>query len=1198
MPSSEIVRVAGVDAAVYLSALRCFMRAFCWVVLVVSVIILPINATGGEVNTLMAEQATPTAPGFAFWVPPSPPPTPPGEPSPSPQTFTAPDLYAPTPPAPAGLSWWRYSDDVPPLPEPDELLGPSFSTYGWRYDVSYTSSNYHFSSLDKITLSNIPDRSDRLYAHAVIAYVVTIIMFAHVWSFCSEAVRLRAYYLATQPAGVESYSVLYLDVPGVERGTLFDRLGGNALLAAVARKKMRRAREEEEKARKEKARAERAARREQRRLAREQAAEGARWGANALADADAAADEAEAAADAAEAADDDVKAKAAQEADAAFARDSEDETAKSEQGGIGSLAAEEAGKGKTTEATAISPSAPSASAAPAGVESPSAPSLVSRSKRSKLSFALGKLHLGGKGKPQESDSDDGSSADGDVGEASVGARAALATDADEEDEVAAASLTPSEVEEILASITGIRGRLLRGLHGATAGEGLAGTVEAWEATPDTLSRGEWRPPEPWSRMVERLEEAGQSGVSRRGVVRSAVESELTAVHGDCFWQAFVAFDTSALDGLVDEYNARFQALEDLVDDHVSKLRRGKKLERPKTRVILGFRMGAWGRERYGAVSLKKVDAIDFLTSRLAFLAGEMAKERRRARERSFPAAFATFRTRYAQVSALKALASEDPDAWQCRTAPRPKDVAWRNLGARRWERELRAAGIGAAYIALVLFFMIPVSAVQALMTTNSLVSAFRDIKILNAIVTSILPGLALKIFLALVPKILTAMAMAEKIPSLAEVDASLLRRYFYFQVITVVIGSIIAGTFFNQIKQFAEDPGSIVTILGTAAPQTAVFFMNYLLVQSTITLPLGMLSPVGAVVYYLRVKLAATARAQARVWSERWFLYGPAVPNVMIGLLIGLAFCLICPLVPVFALIFLWITWIIAKYSLLYIVRPQTQSGGTIWKALFDQVMLSLIIFHIFMIAILAIKKKIGPPIMIVPLPILTVLCWRAAHARFWAALDSLSTTLASELDGHDKSTGALENVQDELDAMHGGGADEDVASSAGSVAAFGGTAPADDDVDAEHAAKASRRASGVDAQVSQYGEDDEEEEGDAGDAKGEGKGKASLHRPSRASQTSQAAEAERNAAYVSPSLRFDREAHKQLLSDAKRLAAVLDGESDPDFIQPPEVDQPMQDWEGAPPDLSAAEAEETDAEAHGRATEEAHKLEEGRAQV
>lgn len=60
--------------------------------------------------------------------------------------------------------------------------------------------------------------------------------------------------------------------------------------------------------------------------------------------------------------------------------------------------------------------------------------------------------------------------------------------------------------------------------------------------------------------------------------------------------------------------------------------------------------------------------------------------------------------------------------------------------------------------------------------------------ILNSLVTAILPGLALKIFLIFVPGIITAMNKFSGMVSLSQVDLALTSRYFVFQA------SLLRGT--------------------------------------------------------------------------------------------------------------------------------------------------------------------------------------------------------------------------------------------------------------------------------------------------------------------------------------------------------------------------------------------------------------------
>lgn len=67
----------------------------------------------------------------------------------------APNFYEPTPPAPPGLLWWRYKDNVPALPQPQAVLGPSYADYGWRYDADYQYTAYKFSNMDMVRRHSI-----------------------------------------------------------------------------------------------------------------------------------------------------------------------------------------------------------------------------------------------------------------------------------------------------------------------------------------------------------------------------------------------------------------------------------------------------------------------------------------------------------------------------------------------------------------------------------------------------------------------------------------------------------------------------------------------------------------------------------------------------------------------------------------------------------------------------------------------------------------------------------------------------------------------------------------------------------------------------------------------------------------------------------------------------------------------------------
>jgi hypothetical protein len=297
----------------------------------------------------------------------------------------------------------------------------------------------------------------------------------------------------------------------------------------------------------------------------------------------------------------------------------------------------------------------------------------------------------------------------------------------------------------------------------------------------------------------------------------------------------------------------------------------------------------------------------------------------------FPAAFVTFRRRTSQVVAARTLMSEDMSAWRAQAAPRAEELVWPNLGLRIWERSGRSIAMYAAFIAMAAFFMIPVAAVQGLLSLNSFVGFVNSIPIAGALLTGMLPGLALKIFLALVPMFITMMNRFAGMVSQSQIDLGLTSRFFYFQVITLFLGSFIAGTFANQMKQFISDPGSIITIFGTSAPQTAIFFMTYILLEALLTSSLTLMRIIPLIIFYVKsALLASTERAKERLWQNQLMAYGTVVPNDTMAFLLGLTFCTICPLIAPVTLGYFMFNYIVWKYQQVYTYTPRYQSGGLV----------------------------------------------------------------------------------------------------------------------------------------------------------------------------------------------------------------------------------------------------------------------------
>lgn len=78
----------------------------------------------------------------------------------------------------------------------------------------------------------------------------------------------------------------------------------------------------------------------------------------------------------------------------------------------------------------------------------------------------------------------------------------------------------------------------------------------------------------------------------------------------------------------------------------------------------------------------------------------------------------------------------------------------------------------------------------------------------KSIVQGFLPGIALKIFLVLLPTILMAMSKIEGLTSFSSLDRRTAGKYHLFIIVNVFFGSIITGAAFEQLEKFLNQAPS------------------------------------------------------------------------------------------------------------------------------------------------------------------------------------------------------------------------------------------------------------------------------------------------------------------------------------------------------------------------------------------------------
>ncbi|CAI0460325.1 unnamed protein product [Linum tenue] len=234
---------------------------------------------------------------------------------------------------------------------------------------------------------------------------------------------------------------------------------------------------------------------------------------------------------------------------------------------------------------------------------------------------------------------------------------------------------------------------------------------------------------------------------------------------------------------------------------------------------------------------ERVDAIDHYTSEIARISGEISTEREKVvsnRDAIMPAAFVSFKTRWAAATCAQTQQSRNPTQWLTEWAPEPRDVYWDNLAIPYVSLAIRRLVIGVAFFFLTFFFMIPILFVQSLANIEGIEKAVPflkpiiEMKVIKSVIQGFLPGLALKLFLIFLPSILMIMSKFEGFISLSTLERRSATRYYIFQFINVFLGSIITGTAFQQLDNFIHQ---IPKTVGVSIPMKATFFITYIMVD-------------------------------------------------------------------------------------------------------------------------------------------------------------------------------------------------------------------------------------------------------------------------------------------------------------------------------------------------------------------------------
>ncbi|PKI70592.1 CSC1-like protein At4g02900 [Punica granatum] len=408
-------------------------------------------------------------------------------------------------------------------------------------------------------------------------------------------------------------------------------------------------------------------------------------------------------------------------------------------------------------------------------------------------------------------------------------------------------------------------------------------------------------------------------------------------------------------------------------------------EKPMTKT--GF-MGLWG---------TKVDAVDYYSAEIEKLNQGEATEREKVisdPNAIVPAAFVSFKSRWGAAVCAQTQQSRNPTIWLTEWAPEPRDVYWANLAVPYFELTIRRLLMAITLFFLTFFFMIPIAFVQSLANIEGIervlpfLKGLIEMPTVKSVIQGFLPGIALKIFLIILPSILMLMSKIEGYASLSSLERRSAAKYHLFVLVNVFLGSIITGTAFQQLKSFLNQaPTEIPKTVGVSIPMKATFFITYIMVDGWAGIAAEILRLVPLIIFHLKnTFLVKTEKDREQAMDPGCLDFATSEPRIQLYFLLGFVYCVVTPILLPFIVVFFAFALMVFRHQIINVYNQKYESGATFWPDVHRRLIIGMVISQLLLMGLLSTKNAAKSTPLLVVLPVLTIWFHIFCKGRFESA--------------------------------------------------------------------------------------------------------------------------------------------------------------------------------------------------------------------
>ncbi|KAF5935944.1 hypothetical protein HYC85_027073 [Camellia sinensis] len=377
---------------------------------------------------------------------------------------------------------------------------------------------------------------------------------------------------------------------------------------------------------------------------------------------------------------------------------------------------------------------------------------------------------------------------------------------------------------------------------------------------------------------------------------------------------------------------------------------------------------------------ERVDSIEFYKQQIKDLDRRLTMERQRILKDPkaiISAAFVSFNSRWGAAVCAQTQQSKNPTLWLTNWAPEPRDVYWKNLAIPFVSLSVRRLLISVDGLCFGVL----------LHDTH----CFRAVtckfggKFVKSFLQGFLPGLALKVFLYILPTVLMIMSKIEGHVALSVLERSASAKYYYFMLVNVFLGSIVTGTAFQQLHAFLHQaPTQIPRTIGVSIPMKATFFITYIMVDGWAGIASEILRLKPLVIFHLKnTFLVKTARDRERAMNPGSVDFPETLPSLQLYFLLGIVYAVVTPILLPFILVFFALAYLVYRHQVINVYNQRYESAAAFWPQVHSRIIASLLISQLLLLGLLSTKKAASSTPLLVALPILTLAFHNYCKKRF-----------------------------------------------------------------------------------------------------------------------------------------------------------------------------------------------------------------------